>query len=260
VAAAVALPFVVPFMQAEDPTLGTLELTSRQGWLAPSRFVLVLVRGAAEALGGNVAYDVAGFIVRVAFPLVFVWVMVALLRHLGREPGNLEPEVVVAAMGWASLISFLVSPVLLPWYVAWVLPLAWFLPNPARGGAVLVSLALAITELLAEPSRSPDVWEAMVFGLHWVATPIVLLVLVRMVLDLRRRLGLPPAGASSSPLVLEPTLVSELERARSRPGPPRGEVPRRSGGEDQNRGGDVARPHAQPIGHDGRDDGHRSPD
>src|SRR5918992_1139690 len=261
VAAAVAVPFVVPFMQAEDPTLGTLELTSRQGWLAPSRFVLVLVRGAAEALGGNVAYDAASLIVRIAFPLLFVWVMVALLRHLGREPGTLEPEVVVAALGWASLMSFLVSPVLLPWYVAWVLPLAWFLPNPARGGAVLVSVALAITELLAEPSRSPDVWEAMVFGLHWVATPIVLLVLVRLVLDLRRRLALAPAAGPSSPLLLEPpSLVSGLARARSRPRLPGGDVPGRSDGEDQRRGGDVTRPDAQPIGHDRRGDGHRDPD
>jgi hypothetical protein len=141
-------------------------------------------------------------VVRVAFPLVFAWVLVALLRHIAREPGRIEPPLVVGAMAWASLISLMISPILLPWYVAWVIPLAWVLPQPARGGAVLVSVALAITELVAEPSRSPGVYEAMVFGLHWVATPIVLLVLIRLLLALRLRLGHGPA-------LLDPLLVEE---------------------------------------------------
>jgi hypothetical protein len=260
VAAAVAVPFVIPFMQTEDPTLGTLEVTSRQGWLAPSRFVLVLVRGAAGAIGGDVAYDVASLVVRVAFPLLFLWVLVALVRHLGRRPDTLGPVVVIGAIGWASLISVLVSPVLLPWYAAWVLPLAWFLPNPARGGAVLLSVALAITELVAEPTRSPGVWEAMVFGLHWVATPMVLFVLVRLVLDLRRRLALTPAAGLSSPLLVE------------HPGPlgrPAGPVPSRSAlptpGQEvsgrahedhQPEGHTVPGSEAEAVGHERGPDGH----
>lgn len=203
VAALVALPFVLPFMQAEDPTLGTLELTTRQGWLAPSRFVLVTLRGAANAIGGEVAGDVVSVLVRLAFPLAFIWVMVVLLRHLSRGRERLDTVVVLGAMGWASLISLMVSPVLLPWYVAWLIPLAWILPRAARGGAVLISVALAITELVAEPSRAPRVWEAMVFGLHWVATPIILLVLIRLLLDLRRRTSLPPAAGFDDPLLAD---------------------------------------------------------
>jgi hypothetical protein len=258
VAAAVATPFVVPFMQTEDPTLGTMELTSRQGWLAPSRFVLVIVRSAASALGGPVAYDLASLIVRVAFPALFVWVLVRLLRHLGREPSALGPEVVVAAMGWASVISFLVSPVLLPWYAAWVLPLAWFLPNPARGGAVLVSLALTITELLAEPSRSPGVWEAMVFGLHWVATPIVLLVLIRLVLNLRRRTALAPAAGFSSPLLAEGV---ELWPGRDRAlmTDRRGHEAQRPDRQDEEDRAGRVEPETQPVGGDPHQDGHGHP-
>lgn len=203
VTAGVALPFVIPYMQREDPTLGTLELTTRQGWLAPSRFVLVILRGAATAVGGEVAGDVASILVRVAFPLAFLWVMVSLLRHLARDPGRIDPVVVICAMGWASLVSLMLSPVLLPWYVAWLIPLAWLMPRPARGGAVLISVALAITELVAEPSRAPRVWEAMVFGLHWVATPVVLLVLVRLLLELRRRTGMAPGAGFADPLLIE---------------------------------------------------------
>jgi hypothetical protein len=203
VALAVALPFILPFEQTEDPTLGTLELVSRQGWLAPSRFVLVILRGTANFLGGDIAGDVASVLVRVAFPLVFIAVLVALARHLARDPDRIEPPVVVAAMGWATLIALMVSPLLYPWYALWLVPVAWLVPKPARDGAVLVSVALAITELVAEPSRAPRVWEAMVFGLHYVATPIVLVVLVRLLLELRRRLRLGPGPDWDDPLLLE---------------------------------------------------------
>ena len=214
VAVAVALPFVIPFMQAEDPTLGTLEVTTRQGWLAPSRFVLVTLRGAARALGGDVAGDIVGLVIRVAFPLVFAVVLFGILRHLWRAGASVSPAVVVAATGWASLLSLLLSPVFLPWYVAWVLPLAWVLPRPARGGAVLVSIALVMTELVAEPSRSPAVWEAMVFGLHWVATPVMLFVLVRLIVELRRRLAVGPIPGDADPLLAEDVVPARRSTRR----------------------------------------------
>jgi hypothetical protein len=208
ISALVAAPFVIPFFQTEDPTLGALELATRQGWLAPSRFVITTLRGLAGAIGGDTAADLVSLLVRIAFPLVFIWVLVMLVRHLARDPSRIEPKVVIAAMGWAGLVSLLVSPVLLPWYAVWVLPLAWLLPRPARGGAVLLSLALAITELVAEPSRSPGLYEAMVFGLHWVATPVTLLVLVRLVLDLRRRVARGPGFGFEDPLLAEELDVS----------------------------------------------------
>jgi len=269
VALAVTLPFVIPFMQREDPTLGTLELTGRQGWLAPSRFVLVILRGAANFLGGPEAGEVVGMIVRVAFPLLFLWVMIALLRHFARDPARLDPVLVVGAMGWASLISLMVSPVLLPWYVPWLIPLPWILPRSARGGAVLISVALTITELVAEPSRAPRVWEAMVFGLHWVATPVVLLVLVRLLLELRRRFALIPGRGFADPLMLEAV-------------PPRGprsdgreaQAPALAGAAASGRSGHVAddaekhradqgpgpsERNAEPVGGERAEDGHGDP-
>lgn len=251
----VALPFVVPFLQTEDPTLGTLELTSRQGWLAPSRFLLVTLRGAARAIGGDVAGDVAALVVRVAFPAVFAWVLVALLRHVARGPGRIEPSLIVGAMAWASLISLMISPILLPWYMAWLIPLAWVLPQPARGGAVLVSVALAITELVAEPSRSPGVYEAMVFGLHWVATPIVLLVLIRLLLALRRRLAEGPAAGLLDPLLVEEAGISAALSGSSRlpvgagapAGPGGGQVADGAQHQHDHRGDQGSRAGAQPI-------------
>ena len=245
IATLVAAPFVIPFFQMEDPTLGTLELATRQGWLAPSGFVLSTLRAAARAVSGETAADVVGLIIRVAFPLVFLWVLVTLVRHLARDPGRVQPSHVVAAMGWAGLVSLLVAPVLLPWYVAWVLPLAWILPRAARGGAVLLSLALAITELVAEPARSPGLYEAMVFGLHWVATPVILLVLVRLLLDLRRRVALGPRPGREDPLLAEDpedSAASGEHVAGEREGHVEGERPGASGKQ------------ADPVGGHGADD------
>ena len=251
IAALVAAPFVIPFFQTEDPTLGTLELATRQGWLAPSGFVINTLRATARVLGGETAADVVGLIVRVAFPLVFLWVLVTLVRHLARDPERVEPSHVVAAMGWAGLVSLLVAPVLLPWYVAWVLPLAWILPRAARGGAVLLSLALAITELVAEPARSPGLYEAMVFGLHWVATPLILLVLVRLLLDLRRRVALGPREGSDDPLIAE-------EPAGSAPGGEHVSSDREGRVDDEGSG--AAGKQADTVGGHGAKDRDRDPD
>jgi hypothetical protein len=264
VAVAVALPFVIPFLQSEDPTLGTLEVATRQGWLAPSRFVLVTLRGAARALGGDVAADVVGLVIRVAFPLVFVLVLFGILRHLWRAGGSVSPLVVGAATAWAALLSLLLSPVMLPWYVVWVLPLAWLLPRSARGGAVLVSIALVMTELVAEPSRSPAVWEAMVFGLHWVATPVMLFVLVRLILELRRRLALGPGPGLADPLVSEevaPAAPSGGRDAVAAPArPPRSDVTGdpRDDGEDDRHG--AVRREPEALGEQRRGDRQRHPD
>jgi hypothetical protein len=203
VGVAVALPFIVPFWQTDDPTLGTLELTTRQGWLAPSRFVLVLLRGLGNFLGGDLVGDILAVVVRVVFPLVFAAVLVALVRHLARGPERIEPPLVVAAMGWATLIALMISPLLYPWYAMWLVPLVWLLPKAPRVGAVAITVALAITELVAEPSRAPAVWEAMIFSLHYVATPIVLVVLIALLVELRRRLRLGPAAGWDDPLLLE---------------------------------------------------------
>jgi hypothetical protein len=209
VALAAGLPFVVPFMQTEDPTLGALELTSRQGWLAPSRLLLVVLKGMASFLGGDVAGDVASALVRVAFPVLFLVVLVGLIRHLGREPGRVDPPLVLAAIGWATLLAVMVSPLLYPWYMAWLVPLVWILPRRARVGAVVISVALTITELVAEPSRAPAVWEVMVFSLHYIATPIVLGVFIWLLVDLRRRLAVGARPGWEDPLLLEDVAPTE---------------------------------------------------
>jgi Glycosyltransferase family 87 len=235
IAAVVAVPFIAPFFQTRDPTLGTLELSTRRGWLAPSAFAWKLLRGAGRVLGVPEVGTVLGVLALIAFPVILGAVLVGLFRHLARDPGRITPEITVATMGWAMLIALMAAPLLLPWYAVAVMPFAWLLPRAARGGAIILAALLAITELVADPTSSPKLWEAMVIGLHWVASPLVLVLLVRLVLDLRRRLALGPSDGSMDPLLLE-----ELGPVSVRPesGTRRGRV---AGGGDQKGRRDAAR-------------------
>jgi hypothetical protein len=232
--ALVALPFVIPFLQTRDPTLGTLELSTRQGWLAPSAFLWKLFRGAGRVLGVPEVGTAVGVIALVAFPVVLWIVLVALIRHLARDPGRITPELTVAAMGWAILVALLTAPLLLPWYAVVVMVFAWALPRPARGGAVFLPVTLAITELIADPTSSPRLWEAMVIGLHWVASPVALLILARLLLDFRRRLAFGPAPGRTDPLLLEEL---PYESAIAAPSPRGGDI---SGSPDQDGDTDTA--------------------
>jgi hypothetical protein len=128
-------------------------------------------------------------------------------------------------------------------------------------------VALAITELVAEPSRAPRVWEAMVFGLHWVATPIILLVLIRLLLDLRRRTSLPPAGGFDDPLLADDSPPPGGGSAGGEPalvaapaGPGGGHVAGHAERDDESQRAGPAGAEADPVGDDGPQDRRGDPD
>jgi hypothetical protein len=215
IAAAVAAPFVVPFLQTRNPTLGFFTLTKLQAWWAPSRLLGVTLRELGRILGSPTAGEVLAILVRWAFPAVFLAALLGMSRHLGRRPQRIDAVLVVGAMAWMSILGLMSSPLLLPWYVVWFLPLAWVLPRTARTAAVVMSAALAITELIAEPSRAPLAWEVMGFGIQYVVTPLILVLFVWLLLDLRARLHLAPAEGFLDPVLLE----EPSARSRGRLGP-----------------------------------------
>jgi hypothetical protein len=175
IAAAIALAFAVPFLQRTDPTLGMLELAGHEGWLAPSRFFHRL-------------FDVVdvGLLSRLAFGLGLVVAVVVTARAVvrWRERGDVE---LGAAWGWALLLLVLLGPVLLPWYVAWVLPLAWLLPRVPRTVCVALSAALVVSQLRTEPSTLPQLYSTSLVIGHYVITPFVIAMLAWLVFDLWRR-------------------------------------------------------------------------
>jgi alpha-1,6-mannosyltransferase len=164
-AGVVLLAFAAPFLQAEDPTLGMLELAGHEGWLAPSRFFHRL-------------FDVVGMggLARALFALAFVVVVFAIARDLVRRGGRPDGEV-GAAWGWGLLFLVLLGPVLLPWYVAWVLPLVWLLPRAPRLVSIGVSAALIVSQLRTEPADLPQLYRTSLIVGHYVITPFVIAML-----------------------------------------------------------------------------------
>ena len=187
-AAAVWLAAALPFLQARDPSLGMLELATHEGWLAPSRFVRRIFGALAGALLGGGAEAAVGFLVRVAFAAALVLSLALLVRGAARRAPRGQAREAVAAWGWGLLLLMLLGPVLLPWYVTWALPLAALLPPAARRALLGTSVALALSQFAAEPARLPWAYDAnLLFG-HYVVTPVVAVLLVLLLRDLRRRL------------------------------------------------------------------------
>jgi alpha-1,6-mannosyltransferase len=172
---AIAVAFALPFAQTRDPTLGMLELAGHEGWLAPSRFFHRL-------------FEVAGigWLARLLFALALAAAVVAIARSIVRHRDFGEDEL-GAAWGWALLLLVLLGPVLLPWYVAWVLPLVWLLPPVPRVVAIATSAALIVSQLRTEPGNLPQLYTTSLIIGHYVITPVVIVLLAWVGVDLWRR-------------------------------------------------------------------------
>jgi alpha-1,6-mannosyltransferase len=175
-----------PFLQWHDPTLGMLELSSHEGWLAPSRFFGRVL----DAISG----DFLGAVARVVFAVALVAAVVWLARVVARASASGRPALeLLGGWGWALLALTMLGPVLLPWYLAWSLPLIWILPRVPRISLIALSVVLALSQWTAEPLRFPEAYDLNVLIGHYALTPIVIGLLVWLGLDLRRRLSIPLA-------------------------------------------------------------------
>ena len=187
VAGGIGLAAALPFLQARDPTLGMLELATHEGWLAPSRFFRRVLGAAAGAAGGEGVEAAVALGIRLAFAGLLLAALAALARRVAREAP--EAPALLASWAWGLLLLMLLGPVLLPWYVTWALPLACLPPRVPRAALLGTSLALTVSQFTAEPARFPAGYDAnLLFG-HYVVTPVVVVLLALLLLDLRRRVG-----------------------------------------------------------------------
>ncbi len=171
--------FAAPFFQLTDPSLGMVELAQHEGWLAPSRLLRRFLDWASA--------DTLGVLARVAFPLALLAVAAILARSLWRRAPDVEPPALAAHWGWGLVFLMLLGPVLLPWYVAWALPLVWLLPREPRIALLATSVALTVSQFTTEPAHFPRAYDANLLWGHYGVTPVVFGLLVWLILVLRRR-------------------------------------------------------------------------
>jgi alpha-1,6-mannosyltransferase len=170
VAAGVAAIVTVPYYAGARTPAVLANVVDLQGWASPARLV---ARG-AEAVGNLVGASVGDALstaVYAAFLAVFAWALLRLLR--GNEDSS------PASWGVALVLFALAAPYLLPWYVAWFIPL---LPLAADRRFLVIGLAaaglLATTGIPAEPGSAPGLWRGMVLAVHYVVAPAMLVLLV----------------------------------------------------------------------------------
>lgn len=178
VAGGLALLVAAPFLNRRDPTLGMLELARHEGWLAPSRFF----RRVLDAITG----DALGLLPRIAFPALLAGALYLIGRELVRR-APATPMLQGGSWAWGLLCLMLLGPVLLPWYVAWALPLAWLLPRTPRAVLIGTSAALTVSQWTSEPARFATAYDVNIWFGHYIVTPAVIGLLAWLLLDLRRR-------------------------------------------------------------------------
>jgi alpha-1,6-mannosyltransferase len=181
--------FCAPFLRTKDPTLGLTSVGGYQNFLSPEGLLITIFTQILGTQHGQGAADAARVALRVAFPLVFTVALAALAWHQAQRAvrGTLRVADHVASWGWVLLLFLLTAPWLFPWYLAWLLPVAWALPEVPLIAAVLASSFLAVSETVANNSVSgiglfSRVMEKFAF------VPVLFVLLIWMLADLAAQL------------------------------------------------------------------------
>jgi alpha-1,6-mannosyltransferase len=180
--AGIGLLLAVPYFQLHDPTLGMVGLASRSGWFAPTRAITRLVDGAT--------FHTLGWVVSLGALCLLAWGVWSLARAVWRRTsiGTLSAKELGAVWGWALVLLLLLGPVLLPWYIVWGLPLVWALPRVPRITMLAASAMLGVTLWSEEPLRYPGAFEVNLLVGYLIVVPVLLVMLVLVIQDLRSRI------------------------------------------------------------------------
>ncbi|HVD70350.1 MAG TPA: hypothetical protein VNG34_05820 [Actinomycetota bacterium] len=195
-AVGIGLVFGLPYLQTHDPTLGMLELAGHTGWLAPSVFV--------EKIVDFFSFGTLGWLARIGFAITLLVSIVELARTVAaRSSAGDAIEELTAAIGWSLVFLMLLGPVLLPWYVVWALPVVWLLPRAPRATVITAGAALAMAQWSTEPLRYPDAFNLNLWLGHWVVTPVMFVMVIWSLVDLRRRIHARLPLEESEPIPAE---------------------------------------------------------
>jgi alpha-1,6-mannosyltransferase len=211
--AGIGLFFAWPYLQLRDPTLGMLGLASQAGWFAPSRVIAHVV--------DVMTFPTLGRAVRLGALSLLAWGAWSLARAVWRRAstGSISGQEQAAVWGWALVLLLLLGPILLPWYVVWGLPLVWALPRVPRTAVLATSSMLGVTLWSAEPLRYPGAFGLNVLVGDFVVVPVLLVMLVLAVRDLRSRIEHGRPFEDEVPSSVPPTLARETQGEERVAGP-----------------------------------------
>jgi len=168
---------LVPFVAGGRTLTPLASLGGLESWASPAQLVARPVRAVVGWIAAPGDGVVAGRVVLGVFLLAYG----VLLWRLGRRwtsPAASREETMADALGAALLLLALALPYLLPWYTAWFAP---FLGLMADGvfmwTGVAAGAVLALTLIPADPFHGLSTWGVML-GVHYVAAPIMLVLLV----------------------------------------------------------------------------------
>jgi hypothetical protein len=84
------------------------------------------------------------------------------------------------------VLFLLTAPILWPWYLLWVLPVAWLLPWKPRATVIGLAAALPLFQVVGVPDRYRQLFEANVLLGIFLLGPALLVALVWVLRDLGR--------------------------------------------------------------------------
>jgi hypothetical protein len=190
VVAIAVLPFVIPFLQMENPTLGALPASGRF-WEGSGA-----IRDILQAVGMNSVAEPFARLVQGVAPFVMLAFTIMVALHLLLREVKVDAGTIVGCMGWVMLVIFLFTENHLAWYGMWIVPLAWVVPRAARSAVLLTSVALApIHPWAFEGGR--ETW------LLYASTAVIFLILLRVTVDLGLRLASKASQQGTSGLMDE---------------------------------------------------------
>ena len=211
--AGIGLLLAVPYFQLHDPTLGMVGLASRSGWFAPTRAIARVVDG--------VTFHTLGWVVSLGALCLLAWGVWSLARAVWRRTsiGSMSGKELGAVWGWALVLLLLLGPVLLPWYIVWGLPLVWALPRVPRITMLAASAMLGVTLWSEEPLRYPGAFDLNLLVGYLVVVPVLLVMLVLVIQDLRSRIEYGRAFDDGVPSTAPTMLAGQTEGKERIPGP-----------------------------------------
>lgn len=186
VAVALTAALAWPFMQTGNPSLGLIDLATHAEWPALPLFFQTVLASVADYVVGPHAAEVSRILVQVAFLAMFAGAFVWLAAQVARRAPSLSLQGLGVAWGWAFLIFMLTIPQLLPWYLIWLLPLAWLMPKVPRAVIILMGVVLGLTTELGMAVPPAHIFQVLITAGHFVLPPVFLALLVYLLVCLRR--------------------------------------------------------------------------